>query len=362
MPNPILPSPDSDVAERYLAGTLNAEERAQFEAYCVAHPRYADAIEALRIVALRSDLAPPMSAAAALADLNDRMVQADIAARPTRAPSTSRRSHVRWYQFGVAVVVFTVAGLVGRSRLWSSMHTPHAEHTYRTATGQRATVRLADGSRVILAPRTTLTVPEPFGGSARDVTLVGEARFDVAPDRRAAFTVHTASVTTRVLGTTFDVRRYDDDHETHVVVLTGKVSAGTTGRIATLTAGMMGRFGDSSVVTTQGSSADDATGWVNGQLVFTDVPVPAMLATLSRWYGYAFQLDDSTLASRHATAVFNVEDRAETLRLLQGLLRVTITMRDSTVILHPEMSTRRNHLAPRRDTRDNLSSSTEVGR
>lgn len=363
MPTPHSP-PDPDVIDRYFAGTLDAEAHARVEAYCAAHPRYAAALEAVRAVVARADLTPPTDAATALAELR-ALAAFDGAAttgRRPRSPSVSSKSRpaARWYTVPIVAAVVCAAGvLIVRANRGALVPATGSTRSYHTGTGQRATIHLADGSRVILAPRTTLTVSEPFGRGARDVSLVGEAMFEVTPDRDAAFVVRTGSVSTRVLGTTFDVRRYDEP-ETHVTVLQGKVSAGAPGHSVTLTAGMAGRFSDSVVATTQSVFTDGAAAWVNGQLVFTDTPVPTILTALSRWYGYAFQLDDSTLATRHATAVFNVADRAETLRLLQGLLRVTMTVRDSTVILRPLSDTR--SVAPRRNDRTPITSNTEVGR
>jgi len=362
MPTPISPQPDLDVVDRYLAGTLDAESCARFDAYCAAHPRYGAAIAALRSSASRGELTPPIEASVALTDVWARADAADAQAAVTRtAVHAPPHTSSRWLR-AVAAAAIVAVGLAGREILRRTPSATDAVRTYHTTTGQRATIRLADGSEVILAPQTMLTVMESFGRGTRDVSLVGEARFDVVPDRDAPFTVHTGPVSTRVLGTRFDIARYATDRVTRVAVASGKVSSGACGHVATLTAGMTGRFDDSTALTASGVSSDAMAAWVNDRLVFTDVPVSTMLATLSRWYGYDFKLDDSALAARHANVEFDVANPEETMRLLQGLLHVTMTRHDSTVILRPMSPTPGTQTPASRDGRTMTSSNTEVGR
>ena len=95
---------------------------------------------------------------------------------------------------------------------------------YQTGVMQRAIVRLADGSRVTLAPQTTLTVASGFGADTRTVSLRGEAYFDVASGSRAPFIVNAGHVRARVLGTAFDVRSYTDEHDVRLAVVSGRIS------------------------------------------------------------------------------------------------------------------------------------------
>jgi transmembrane sensor len=78
--------------------------------------------------------------------------------------------------------------------------------TFTTAVAQRAEVRLIDGTRVMMAPGTTLRVAADFGSQRRDVWLEGEAFFDVVHDRTRPFTVRAGSVSAHDLGTAFAVR------------------------------------------------------------------------------------------------------------------------------------------------------------
>lgn len=84
-------------------------------------------------------------------------------------------------------------------------------------------IRLADGTRVFLNRGSRITYPEQFGKARREITLNGEAFLEVAP-QKAPFMIHAGNTTTRVLGTSFNVKAYETDERIRVSVLTGKVS------------------------------------------------------------------------------------------------------------------------------------------
>jgi transmembrane sensor len=102
-----------------------------------------------------------------------------------------------------------------------------------TAKGQRLQHRLSDGTTIWLAPGSTLQYPDRFSGPQREVTLQGEAFFDVARDAVHPFIVHAANMQTFVLGTSFTVQAYDNDPAVEVTLVTGKVqvSMALEGRI-----------------------------------------------------------------------------------------------------------------------------------
>lgn len=77
--------------------------------------------------------------------------------------------------------------------------------------GERTRVILADGTSVVLNSMSRLTYPTRFGFSKRQVTLEGEAYFDVSKDSGRPFTVLTDAVDVRVTGTRFNVKAYSQE-------------------------------------------------------------------------------------------------------------------------------------------------------
>ena len=177
-----------------------------------------------------------------------------------------------------------------------------------TARGQRATLRLADGTRVTLAAASTLRYPDEFAGRAREVHLEGEAHFDVAHDDDAPFVVRAGGAVAEDLGTAFVVRAYPGDSSVRVVVTSGKVAlraASAAPRQArVLEPGDLGRQGASGAATVERVDTAAYVAWMRGGLVFDATPLPEVLAQIERWYDVELQLADTVLRARRFTGAF----------------------------------------------------------
>jgi len=220
-------------------------------------------------------------------------------------------------------------------------------HTYATRVGQQANVTLTDGSRVLIGPATTLVVVMNPQSATPTVTVDGQALFTVTHHDRTPFTVKTANAVTRVLGTTFQVRRYATDRATHVMVVDGRVSVrGVHDAAATiLDARTFAVVGDSGTIRIiPDIAADEVTGWVDGRLVFHDTPVREMLADIGRAYGVEIRVSDSTLANRQLTCTIPVADQSldNVLTGLSALLDIHATRAGRVITLVPG-----RHAAPR---------------
>lgn len=93
-----------------------------------------------------------------------------------------------------------------------------------TKPGETKILLLSDGTKVWLSPEGQLIYPDTFRQAERDVTLYGEAFFQVAHDVTRPFIVNTGSLKTRVLGTSFDMNAYPNRKYAMVIVATGEVS------------------------------------------------------------------------------------------------------------------------------------------
>ena len=189
---------------------------------------------------------------------------------------------------------------------------PSAVHTYTAVPGHRATITLADGSRAVLAPATTLRVTTDGRDGATSVTVTGEALFTVAHHARRPFVVRTGHVVTQVLGTRFLVRRYPGDLTTRVIVADGRVAVHEDLRtsVATpfvLSASMMAVVSDSgSATVTPDIALDDYTSLQSNRLVFHATTVSDVIAAINRTYDVDIHLADTTLAAHKLTMMVPV--------------------------------------------------------
>jgi ferric-dicitrate binding protein FerR (iron transport regulator) len=83
---------------------------------------------------------------------------------------------------------------------------------------------LPDGSVVWLQPGSEMNYPAAFSTKERTLQLKGEAFFSIARDPSKPFLITSGNVLTRVLGTSFNIRAYDNAPSIEVSVMTGKVS------------------------------------------------------------------------------------------------------------------------------------------
>jgi transmembrane sensor len=209
-----------------------------------------------------------------------------------------------------------------------------------TLRGQRATLRLPDGTRVALGMASRLRYARAFGDSARDVYLDGDGYFEVAHDSLHPFAVHTSTSIVRDVGTKFGVRAYDASPSTEVIVTEGVVSFATpvTGDRLVLRANdflRLERDGRSTTLV-HGVATADYLAWTEGRLVFQDAPLHEVIAELSRWYDRdLLQLADTSIGSRRLTASFT----NESLPIVIDRIALSLDLREErhgqTVVLHP---------------------------
>ena len=117
--------------------------------------------------------------------------------------------------------------LVVMLSVYGYIHLKPAVEFERTTGDQVASFYLPDSSRVWLNTHSRLSYTKAFHGELRQVTLQGEGYFKVTPDSNRPFEVITGATTTRVLGTSFNVKA--EDTLTTLSVTEGKVKFAATG-------------------------------------------------------------------------------------------------------------------------------------
>ena len=84
-------------------------------------------------------------------------------------------------------------------------------------------ITLSDGSSVLLQPNSKLSYPKAFVGNQRKVYLSGEGFFEISKNVKKPFFVYANEIVTKVVGTSFRIKAYDNQPNVEVVVRTGKV-------------------------------------------------------------------------------------------------------------------------------------------
>lgn len=101
----------------------------------------------------------------------------------------------------------------------------------RTTQHQIEKITLPDGSLAWINSSSELEYQPSFNGKSREVSLTGEAYFDVKHDKNKPFVVHTGEITTTVLGTAFNIKAGMASDKVIVTVTRGKVSVSKKDKI-----------------------------------------------------------------------------------------------------------------------------------
>ena len=171
---------------------------------------------------------------------------------------------------------------------------------------------LADGSKVWLNKNSKIIFPDQFAGKQREVFLEGEAFFEVVPNPDKPFVVKCNRVSTRVLGTSFNVKAYKNDVMSSVSVATGKVEVskeikeGNPIRITQLTPQqelVIDTEKDETYIDIVSPSGIGA--WRKDQLVFHNNTYAEVIARLEANYEVKIDLKKEALAHCSVMASFN---------------------------------------------------------
>lgn len=212
-----------------------------------------------------------------------------------------------------------------------------------TRNGSKTTITLPDGSKVWLNAGSVLTYNKDFGGQIREVTLSGEAFFEVvslpqtSPAGRAGndkipFVIHTQHLDVRVLGTAFNVKSYPGDKQTETSLVHGKVEVeihnrpdekivlhpneklivkneDTTARVSGKSAASDKEpFVSLSRLTyTERDSIVVETAWVHNKLVFNNESFPEMAEKMERWYNVKIEFRDLKIQGERFSGTFENE-------------------------------------------------------
>lgn len=263
-----------------------------------------------------------------------------------------------WWRYAAAAVLVVGVASFGY-RFMRAKQTVEApalmSYDYTTATGARKTVMLPDSSVIMLNANSHLSISRNFDNEHREVTITGEAFFDIKHDAAHPFIVHTSEYRIRVLGTTFNVKAYPGGAGAETDLVSGKVeivtndgthpknriilrpnekfvlerrpviskTVGTTpakGVIAKLKLDTLGRH-----VT--------ETAWARQRMEINDEPLEVIAAKLEAWYGIKVIFKDEEVKKYRYTAAFNDETIFKALQYLQQSYPFSYRIENDAIVI-----------------------------
>lgn len=159
--------------------------------------------------------------------------------------------------------------------------------------GQKSRLQLPDGTMVWLNADSRLTYDEGYNQFSRTVYLEGEAFFEVFKDPSRPFQVMTDELKVTALGTSFNVKVFDNDKKM-VALNTGSVKVECTAEEpkcapSILQPGDLARL-ESGYIRISSYEDTDPFGWKEGRIVFNHATFDEVIAVLTRWYDVKIEL------------------------------------------------------------------------
>lgn len=195
--------------------------------------------------------------------------------------------------------------------------------------GARVSFNLPDGTTGMLNSGSHLTYSLPFNNN-REVSLEGEAWFEVSRDENHPFEIGTGNSTVKVLGTSFNVSAYPAENYVEVVLQQGKVEFQDNKGDEKMT-----MLPSERLVFQDGNISKSVTdpvkynAWTEGKLVFRGDLMAEVGRRIERWYNVKVELADKELEKYSFRATFEDDKLEEVLRLLSmtSPIRYQITPR-----------------------------------
>jgi len=192
--------------------------------------------------------------------------------------------------------------------------------------------QLADGSLVYLHGESTISFAEDFGSKNRNLTLKGEAFFEVSKNENLHFVITTNKIKTRVVGTSFNVFS-NSVGEVKVSVVSGVVNFyANKNNFIELRAGEQGAYNPVKNGIKKTINDENFQAWRTGVLIFKDTPLSEAFELLSRHYSQVFLFQESGDEMPILTTTFDNQPLQAVQEELNLLLNTKNVFRNDTII------------------------------
>ena len=236
----------------------------------------------------------------------------------------------------VAAILIPLFFIVGGYHYYTSTKSRMTEIT--AAYGEDKHLFLPDGSEVWVNAGTTIKYPNEFRGEERLVHLDGEAYFSVTKDESRPFIVSSKAFSVKVLGTKFNVKAYSGDEKATATLTSGKVEVTTNTKVSKIL------NPNEQLIFNKATSAIDIAevlssetdSWLNGQLIFDNVPLKEIIQTLERKFDVTIDNKTHIPESRlYAVKFLENENLDDIMNILEELVGFACKRNQNKLILSP---------------------------
>ena len=204
--------------------------------------------------------------------------------------------------------------------------------------GGRYYVVLSDGTKVWLNAASSLRFPAEFTRGKREVTLTGEAYFEVAKNVSHPFQVTAGKMTVEVLGTQFNLTAYGEEGRVSTTLVQGAIrivntAAGKASHSVLLKPGEQVNLADNGpLMLDRSPDMEEVVAWKNGNFYFSNTPVPVILREISRWYDLEIVYEGSP-PDKKLTGTFSRNVGLEQLTAMLQYIGININIKNKQLFI-----------------------------
>ncbi len=205
-----------------------------------------------------------------------------------------------------------------------------------------SSLTLADGTKVWINSATKMMYPTSFTGDTREVKILyGEAYFEVAHNPEKPFIVFTDKGTSiKVLGTSFNVKAYEEDHRIETTLLEGKVSVYNNSpagvKMAELEPGEQAVILEGEKdIQVKNVDAKLYASWKDGVFAFENLSLEEIMKVFSRWYDLEVFYDLEDLKHLEFTGnLLKYKDINPHLKIISKSTSVNFKLSENSVLVY----------------------------
>lgn len=258
---------------------------------------------------------------------------------------TSKKSaNLKLFYYAAAAIILVLFGLFFYNNLFNK-YNPRIGDNFlasnhvkiETSIGEIREIKLPDGTKVRLGAASSLSYSRTFDDvKHRNVTLNGEAYFDVARDTSRKFTVKTKFQKIEVLGTRFLVEGYGDDEKVKTSLFSGKIKIKpNSAKDVVLSPGQQSLVTSFAVrINTMSNSLSPSDRPSLDYINFEKETIDQVMKKLSRWYNIKVRYDGPIGTSKISGSISTDVTLPEVVEILSLLFPDdSIKLKDSLIVI-----------------------------
>lgn len=243
-----------------------------------------------------------------------------------------------YLNMAVRIAAVLVVGLFAGMYVHSLINTEEPVfYTAHSPLGSVSEWTLPDGTVIFLNSGSEIRYSINVKNAPREVFLSGEAWFQVEKIKKRPFIVHTPLYDVQVIGTSFNVKAYEEENRVTTTLEKGEVVILAKNK-QLFEEGLVLKPGQQLVLTANSEEPEITkvntnwyTAWKDNKLILVNMPLKELVVLLERKYGVEFVIKDENVLNYHCDATFHGETIIELMEILKKMIPINYKIVGQTI-------------------------------